>query len=132
MKHRTFRIAKIVSLVVLLALLLAVGSFLISVRNFSWNYVGLKYGLINEINLDDVFYQSLIHDSNRDVIVAGLTVEQLQKRFGQLRNCDTATEHQRPYEESFKDLGDHVWIGDSPGAISLKDGKGDQLILLKG
>ena len=125
------RVLNILILLVLAAVILGGGGFVFSVRHFSWNYVCVKYGLVEKADLDSAFYQSMLLDRDRDSLVEGLTVEQLRKRFGLLRRGDSVSDYQRPYER-FETFDEHVWVGDGPWMIRLKDGKGVELALVKG
>lgn len=80
----------------------------------------------------DVVYRSMVGDPDRDALVVGLTVAQIECRFGPLRTGANCTEYQRHYVE--RDLSDcqFRWLGDSPWAVVLENGRATDLRLMKG
>ncbi|HLX60911.1 MAG TPA: hypothetical protein VKX17_06475 [Planctomycetota bacterium] len=75
-------------------------------------------------------YGCMVADANRDSLVLGLTVEQLEQRFGLLRTKETANDFQRSYQ---RDLPDDIrWLGDSNWVVIFSNGKVAKLDLMKG
>jgi hypothetical protein len=102
-------------------------------RHFTREYARWRNGQVEQIALDQGFYDSFMQDKQRDDLVRGLTVEQLRKRFGDLRHGESATESQRSQESHGNFRGwDHYWIKDSVWVILVKEGKGERIEILKG
>jgi hypothetical protein len=78
----------------------------------------------------NVVYQCLTPDPDRDSVVVGLTVSQLQRRFKHLRTRETANEYQRFYSPELPP--DVRWLGDSPWAVFFTNGVASELRLIKG
>jgi len=94
-------------------------------------YVLWKAGLLS-FNAD-VVYQAMVADHDREALVLGLSVGELQERFDHLRARAGAT---ADYQQQFSDRlyldHDILWLGDSPWLVILKNGRAAELLVMKG
>jgi hypothetical protein len=129
---RAIKITSIVavSMVVIAVALLTVWQLLIPGPDHHRcpRYVLWKHGLY-PLNTN-VVYQCLTPDPDRDSVVAGLTVSQLEQRFKHLRTRETANEYQRYYNPELPP--DVRWLGDSPWVVIFTNGTASELRLMKG
>jgi len=94
-------------------------------------YVLWKYGLC-EMDLDRAA-RNMIGDSNRNALVLGKTREQLRKQFGYLLSPDEVSPYLREfYSSSGRKRADVSFIRTSPWMVVFKNGKADDLVLVKG
>jgi hypothetical protein len=92
-------------------------------------YVFWKWGLYP---FDpQVVYGSMVADKDRESIVIGRTVEDLERRFGLLRTAGNANEYQRYYSDRAPRGSEVRWLGDSPWLVELDEGRAVQLRLIK-
>jgi hypothetical protein len=94
-------------------------------------YVLWKHGLC-EMDLDRAA-GNMIGDGNRNSLVLGKTREQLRKQFGYLLSPDEVSPYLREfYSVSGWKRGDVSFIRTSPWMVVFKNGKADDLVLVKG
>lgn len=130
--NRTLRITSVLAAVMfaLIAAVLAGWQLLIPGPDHHAcpRYVLWKHGLY-PLNTN-VVYRCLTPDPDRDSVVVGRTVPQLQRRFKHLRTRETANEYQRYYSPELPP--DARWLGDSPWAVIFTNGVASELRLMKG
>ena len=76
-------------------------------------------------------FEAMVGDRERERLVVGLTVAEVQRKFGALRTSSDATPYQRTYHGSFE--GKEVrWLGDSAWLVVFENGRATALRLMKG
>ena len=80
-----------------------------------------------------VVYPAMVGDREREGLALGLTVPELERRFGKLRTRETATtEYQRHYSDRFLTEKKIYWLGDSPWLVVIENDRAVELHLMKG
>jgi hypothetical protein len=76
---------------------------------------------------------NMIGDGNPKLLVLGKTREQLREQFGYLLSPEKASDYLRGFysAEGWK-RGDVSFIRKSPWMVVFKDGKAEELVLVKG
>jgi len=94
-------------------------------------YILWKYGIFS---FDPtVTYQAMVGDSESEKLVIGLTVPELKRRFGNLRTrAESTAGYQKYYSDRFFLDQEILWLGDSAWLVVVKDGRVQQLRLMKG
>jgi hypothetical protein len=118
----------VIGILLSLLLLFVAWSVVLRDSHHGPQYVLWKYGFYP---FDpDVAYRSMVVDTDRNSLVAGLTASQLDRRFGKVRTKLTATDYQRHYNSQLPE--NILWLGDSQWAVIMKEGKGFTVELCKG
>ena len=80
-----------------------------------------------------VAYPAMVGDLQRHKLVVGLSVPELERRFGRLRTrADATDDYQKNYSQrSFLDR-EILWLGESPWLVVLEHGRVQELHLMKG
>lgn len=78
-----------------------------------------------------VVYYGMIGDKNREDLVVGLSVSELESKFKLLRPVDDATSEQEYYSKQLEGQ-DVRWLGDSHWLVIFKNGRATELRLMKG
>lgn len=121
--------------------LLSWAAFLFWLRNYpnaddpkNIDYVLWKHGLNENMNLDAAL-RAMTHDSWPVQRIAGLSDEELKKRFGYIRapdptsrigGCYSAESIRHPAADEVVSLRDSLWI------VTLEHGRAVDLVLCKG
>jgi hypothetical protein len=94
-------------------------------------YILWKYGIFS---FDPtVTYQAMVGDREREKLAVGLTVPELKHRFGNLRTrAESTADYQKYYSDRFFLDQEILWLGDSAWLVVVKDGRVQQLHLMKG
>jgi hypothetical protein len=94
-------------------------------------YILWKHGLLS---FDPtVAYPAMVGDRQRETLVVGLSVAELERRFGRLRTrAESTAEYQRYYGDRFFLDKEILWLGDSAWVVVLKGGRVQELHLMKG
>lgn len=80
-----------------------------------------------------VVYPAMVGDRQREHLVVGLSVQELERKFGRLRVRSEATpEYQKYYSERFFPDQQILWLGESPWLVVLHNGRVEALYLMKG
>jgi hypothetical protein len=80
-----------------------------------------------------VVYPAMVGDRQRERLVVGLSVQELERKFGRLRTRSESTpEYQKYYSERFFLDKQILWLGESQWLVVLRDGRVEALHLMKG
>jgi len=79
-----------------------------------------------------VVYPAMVGDRQRKELVVGLSISDLERRFGRLRTRAESTAYQKYYCDRFFMNQQILWLGDSPWLIVLDNGRALELHLMKG
>jgi hypothetical protein len=121
--------------------LLSCAAFLFWLRNYpnaddpkNIDYVLWKHGLNENMNLDAAL-RAMTHDSSPVQRVAGLSDEELRRRFGYIRTpdstshiggCYSAESLRHPRADKVVSLRDSLWT------VTLENGRAVDIVLCKG
>jgi hypothetical protein len=94
-------------------------------------YILWKHGLLT---FDPtVAFPAMVGDRQRESLVVGLSVAELERKFGRLRTrAESTAEYQKYYGDRFFLDKEILWLGDSAWLVVLKGGRAQELHLMKG
>lgn len=94
--------------------------YLLWKRNFGWMRPSDIYG-------------AMIGDENRDNLVVGLSISEIESRFGRLQFPPDLNAYQKSFAERGPYKGEDIaFLQNSNWVIVLKDGRVTELVLVKG